>query len=383
MELGGAGAVFAAAAGLVLYAYVGYPAALLLLARLRPAPPVRRSEATPHATVVIVACNEERRIGAKIENCLALDYPKDRLDVLVASDGSRDGTVEVVRSFADRGVRVLDLPGPNGKAVALNRAVPECRGEILLLTDARQVLDALALRRLAAAFADPAVGAVSGELHLVGPGGPGEGVGLYWRYEKMIRLAESRLDSTVGVTGAIYALRRELFAPLDPRTILDDVAIPMHVVLAGYRVLFEPGARATDHLTDDLGHEYRRKVRTLAGNFQLTALRPTLLNPFRNRLVWQYTSHKLARLAVPWCLLALLASSAALAARGDRLHAASLGAQAAFYLLALGGWATTRYRRPVRWLALPYTFLMLNAAAATGLFRFLSGRATAAWRQAS
>src|SRR5439155_446213 len=208
---------------------------------------------------------------------------------------------------------VAAAPGPPGKVAALNEAVPLASGEILVLTDARQSLAPDAVRRLVAYFADPTVGAVSGELHLLpSPGSPVEGVGLYWKYEKLIRKAESRFDSTVGVTGAFYALRKELFLPIDPRTILDDVAIPMRVALAGRRVLFAPEARAWDHVEESAAREYRRKVRTLAGNYQLVALYPALLHPLRNRLLWQLASHKLARLAVPWCLLVLFLASARL-----------------------------------------------------------------------
>jgi cellulose synthase/poly-beta-1,6-N-acetylglucosamine synthase-like glycosyltransferase len=208
-----------------------------------------------------------------------------------------------------------------------------------------------------------------------------EGVGLYWRYEKWIRRAESRVDSIVGVTGAIYALRRALYRPLDPRTILDDVAIPMAVVGAGYRVVFEPLAKAYDRLAEDPRAEYRRKVRTLAGNYQLAALYPSLLHPGRNRLFWQFASHKLLRLAVPWCLLALLATSAALAARRSAFFTTVLVLQMTLYVLAFAGWLLKGFGLGSRLLSVPYTFVLLNVAAAASLFGFLSGRTTAAWRR--
>ncbi len=329
-----------------------------------------------------MAHNEEDRIEKKLGNCLDLDYPKDRLEILVASDGSTDRTEGIVAQHAARGVRLLPLPGPSGKAAALNAAVPETHGEVLVFCDVRQDLDPQAVRVLVANFADPAVGAVSGELHLEPDSGSTgmDGVGLYWRYEKWIRRAESRVDSTVGVTGAIYALRRALYRPLDPRTILDDVAIPMNVLAAGYRVVFEPLAKAYDRLAEDPRTEYRRKVRTLAGNYQLVALQPSLLNPLRNRLFWQFVSHKLLRLAVPWCLLVLLATSAALAARGSSFFAAALGLQVALYVLAFAGWLSTWLGLSSPLLSVPYSFVLLNLAAAASLFGFLTGRETAAWR---
>jgi biofilm PGA synthesis N-glycosyltransferase PgaC len=373
--------VFWLALALVLYSYLGYPALVVLLARLRPAPRVRRAPCEPAVTVLIVVHNEEACLEQKLRSVLALDYPAERREVLVVSDGSTDRSEAIAASFAASGVGLLALPGPRGKAACLSEAVPRARGELVLLTDARQTLAANALRELVAYFADPSVGAVSGELMLEsGPGAPASGVGLYWRYEKLVRQAESRLDSTVGVTGAIYALRRGLFVPLDPRAILDDVLLPMEVVLAGRRVLFAPEARAFDAVAASAGREYRRKVRTLAGNYQLLALRPALLDPRRNRLLFQLVSHKLSRLAVPWCLLLMLAASSWLSLAGSRFQRAALAAQLALYLLALAGWLRARSGQPVRLLSLPYTFALLNLAAAAGLVGFVRGTESAAWR---
>ncbi|HEX9186856.1 MAG TPA: glycosyltransferase family 2 protein [Vicinamibacteria bacterium] len=372
------------AAAVVVYAWVGYPALVSLLARLWPAPAVRREDREPEVTVLIVARDEEAHLEAKLRSVLALDYPREKLEVLVASDGSTDRTEAIASSFAADGVRLLPLAPSRGKASCLNEAVPRARGEILLLTDARQALAPDALRALVAVLADPGVGAVSGELHLLGASGEaGEGVGVYWAYEKIVRRAESRFDSTVGVTGALYAIRRGLFPRLDPRTILDDVLVPMEVVLGGRRVVFEPGARAFDRVAESPAREYRRKVRTLAGNFQLLALRPALLDPFRNRLLFQLVSHKLARLAVPWCLVVLLAASAGLVAGGGGgfYQSAFLG-QAVFYLLALAGALRAGRGRASRATALPYTFVLLNLAAASGLVAFLRGTEKAAWKSA-
>jgi biofilm PGA synthesis N-glycosyltransferase PgaC len=374
--------LFWLAAAVAFYSHLGYPALLAVAAALRPAPPIRREETTPFVSVIIVVHNEEGRIGQKLDNCLALDYPADRLEILVASDGSTDRTAEIVAGRAGQGVRLLELPGPRGKAAALNVAVGGAKGDVLLLCDARQELGRDALRALVADLADPTVGAVSGELQLRPTAGSAglEGVGLYWRYEKWIRHRESLLDSTVGVTGALYAMRRGLFRPLDPRTILDDVAVPMNVVRAGYRAVFEPRAQAWDEAPDDPRGEFRRKVRTLAGNYQLVALQPNLLDPFRNRLFWQFVSHKLSRLAVPWCLLAMLGASAALAARGAGLYRGALALQVAFYLLAGGGWWLRRRGRAFSAFSVPYSVSLLNVAAAAALFGFLTGREGAAWR---
>lgn len=374
--------VFWAGAAAVAYSYVGYPLLLVLLVRLRPAPVVQKKDEHPPVTLLIVAHDEEACIEAKLRNCLELDYPRDKCDILVASDGSTDRTEEIVSSYAEKGVRLLRLTGPRGKPAALNAAVPEARGDILILCDARQRLARDAVRTLVANFGDPTVGAVSGELHIEAlPGSTGEGVGVYWRYEKLIRRLESRLDSTVGVTGALYALRKELYRPLEPSTILDDVAIPMAVVEAGYRVIFEPLACAFDRPAETPEREYRRKVRTLSGNYQLVALRPALLNPFRNRLFFQLLSHKLSRLAVPWCLLAVFVASGLLAKGGDRpFFLLAVAGQIVFYLLAAAGALLEKRKVASRLLSVPYAFTLLNLAAAASLFGFLFGRERAAWR---
>lgn len=366
------------------WAYLGYPLYLALQARLRPAPPVRKAHATPPVSVVIVAHNEESRLARKIRNCLDLDYPRDRLEVLVASDGSTDGTAEVAEGFAAEGVRLLPLPGPRGKAAALNAVVPQASGEVLLLCDARQELERGALRELVANLADPTVGAASGELHIrSGSSSAAEGVGAYWRFEKGVRRLESRLGSTVGVTGAIYVVRRRLVPTLDPRTILDDVAIPMDVARAGYRVIFEPAARAWDEPVEDGRREFRRKVRTLAGNYQLVALDPSLLLPWRNPLLLAFLSHKLSRLLVPWCLLAAVVTSLVLALRGSDFFAAALALQATFYVLAGAGWLLKGSPHRPRLLSIPYAVVLLNLAAAAAFCDFLSGRQRAAWRAGS
>ncbi|MGH9321442.1 MAG: glycosyltransferase family 2 protein [Vicinamibacteria bacterium] len=369
--------VFVVAALFLFYAYAGYPLLALLAARLRPKG-VRKGDEKPTVSVIIVAHDEEAHIAAKIESCLASRYPRELFEILVVSDGSRDRTEEIVRGFETSGVRLLAMHGPNGKPAALNHAVPTARGEVLVLTDARQRVDPEAVAELVANFSDPEVGAVSGELHLETPPGaePVAGVGAYWKLEKIIRLAESRFDSTVGATGALYALRKSLYRPLDSRLILDDVAVPMDVALSGRRVVFEPKAMVFDRIFEEPSREYRRKVRTLAGNFQLVWLRPELLDPRRNRLFWQLVSHKLSRLAAPWMLVALLLSSMALAADGARFYQLAVALQLALYAFALLG----ALGMPLRVFSLPYSFLLLNLAAAHALPGFLLGTEKVAWK---
>ncbi len=356
--------IFWIAVALLGYTYAGYPMILWAWARLQ----ARASGAAPHepdVTVLVVACNEADRIEDRLENLLALDYPRERLDIVLASDGSTDGTAERARRFERAGVTVVAFPVRRGKSAALNELIPKARGEIVALADARQRFEAGALRALVARLADPRVGAVSGELMLGEGAGSavGEGVGFYWRYEKFIRLNESRVDSTVGATGAIYAIRRALFEPIPEDTLLDDVLIPMRIVRRGYRVLFEPGARAYDQVGSS-GMEFARKVRTLAGNFQLFARERWLLNPFSNRLWVQTVSHKGCRLLGPLCMAVALVANLPLLV--EPFYRWTIAAQAVFYAAAAVG-------------CLPYTFCLLNWAVVAGFCRLVSGRQRVTW----
>jgi hypothetical protein len=233
-------------------------------------------------------------------------------------------------------------------------------------------------------FADPTVGAVSGELHLLARGtaaaGTG-GVGVYWHYEKFIRRHESRCDSTVGVSGALYALRRLLYQPIPEDTILDDVLIPMRVVRQGYRVLFEPLARACDRVSATGALEFQRKVRTIAGNYQLFCHHPWLLNPWLNRLWFQTVSHKLCRLLSPACLLLALVTSALLA--GDFLYGGLLLLQLVFYAAALTGALSPKVACRRAWCSVPHAFCLLNWSAVIGLVRFVRGTQRVTWQQTS
>ena len=337
----------------VLYVYVGYPMLLAVWAacarRLhRDSDSVRSgkpatSTRMPGVSIVIAARDEAARLPARIENLLASDYPADLLQIIVASDGSTDGTVDALAPYRDR-IELLLLPR-SGKASALNAAVRRARHPILVFADARQRFAPDAIRRLVPHFADARVGAVSGELMLsAGASTIGDGVSAYWNYEKWLRRREAIVGSTLGVTGAIYAMRRSLWQPLPAETLLDDVLGPIRVVLRGYHVTFEGQARAFDEAPDDAAQELRRKMRTLAGNFQLLAQEPRLLVPGVNPVWLQFMSHKVGRLLVPYALVAIFATSAILAPR-SWVYAAIFGAQIAFYALALYGAALDRRGR--------------------------------------
>jgi cellulose synthase/poly-beta-1,6-N-acetylglucosamine synthase-like glycosyltransferase len=374
--------LFWCAASVVGYSYLGYPVWLWLRSRWSPRP-VRRGAvedyALPSVSAVMVVRNEEAIIARKLENLLNLDYPKNKLEVIVVSDGSTDRTpdilAETARSVAgiDR-LRFAIKPMSQGKAAGLNDAIGLAGGDVLLFTDARQQIETGALRRLIENFTDIEVGAASGELMLGDPafGETGQGMGLYWRVEKKIRELESAAGSVAGATGAIYCARRNLVetTPLREGTILDDVLLPMEVVRQGFRVIFDARARAWDtpHLGD--GREFSRKVRTLTGNYQLLQIAPWLLSS-QNSIRFEFVSHKLSRLAVPFALLALLIPSIFLP---EPFYRVALAAQLAFYglsLIALANVAMgplSRIADPAR------TFVVLNSAAMVAFVNFVTGR---------
>lgn len=370
--------VFVAALAVLAYTYVGYPSLIWVLARCFPRA-VHRGAYQPRVAVIIVAHNEAARIGRKLDTCFGLDYPKEKLRILVASDGSDDETNEMVTAYADRGVTLLAFPARRGKAACLNDAVASCDDEIVVLTDARQRLDAYAIRYLIENFADPFVGAASGELVFETDGMTefGEGVDAYWRYEKFIRQQESRFHSVVGVTGALYALRRECFREIPADTILDDVVIPMNVVMAGRRVVFENRARAYDLPSRDHRQEKLRKVRTIAGNYQLMAAHPEFFAPLRNPVFFQLVSHKVLRLVGPFCMAFLLITNAVLAPRAY-MYQCLLAAQLLAYALPAIGvlWPFARTWEVVK---LASAFLLLNWFAVLGAVEFLRNRNAHLW----
>jgi cellulose synthase/poly-beta-1,6-N-acetylglucosamine synthase-like glycosyltransferase len=370
--------LFWCAALFVAYTYLGYPLIIALLARLRPLRdcPLLASAQLPHVTVVMAAYNEAARLPAKIANLRALDYPPERVDIVVVSDGSTDATAQVLACQPD--VRLLAYPQRQGKAYALNLALKEVRTEFVVFCDVRQDLDPGAVRRLISDFCDPGVGAVSGELvHRASATRAGQHIGLYWRYEKAIRKAESRFHSTVGATGALYAIRTRDFRPLAPDTILDDFEIPMRITRTGKRTLLDPRALVYDQLQTESAAEQKRKIRTLTGNFQTFSRNFWLFDPVQNPVWFQFLSHKVFRLLVPYALVVTLVSSASIAAP---LYQAAFAAQLAFYLLAvLGRWVPAARRN--RLVSFALVFFDMNAAALVALLRFLSHRADPRWEK--
>lgn len=371
--------VFWLAVAVTAYAYVGYLAWLWARAQWRPRPALRGS-GEPPVSVVMVVRNEEAVLAGKLRNLLELDYPAERLQIVVVSDGSTDGTEAILREHA-RNPRVHAVLNQlaGGKAQGLNDGMQVATGDLVVFTDARQQIERGAIRLLMENFVDPEVGAVSGELMLGDPasGETGRGMGLYWRIEKHVRELESCTGSVVGATGALYAVRRELVVEVPANTILDDVFIPMNVAKQGFRVLFDGRARAWDR--PDLGaqREFRRKVRTLTGNYQLLQLAPWLLRG-ENPLRFEFISHKLMRLVVPLALAVALISSAF---PSGLFYRAAFWLQVGFYALALLGWSGWKLGPVSRLGEVAYTFAALNVAAVVAFLNFATGHKTV-WMQA-
>lgn len=372
-------ALFFISIGFIFYTYFGYPLIIHLWAKVFPKRSEKRYRPLP-LSVVLAVKDEEINVKTRIENLLSQEYQQDLIEIVVVSDGSTDRTVELARAFDDERVKVIESPTPIGKSGALNIGVENASHDIIVFADARQKFGDNVFAELVSMFYDDKVGAVSGEL-VIERGVNSEvheGVGLYWQYEKLIRLSESEVESTVGATGSIYAIRKALYKPLAAHTLLDDFLIPMRIVLQGYRVIFIRSAKAYDLSSATAAQEFNRKVRTLAGNFQAAALEKQLLVPWRNKIFFQFVSHKLARLIAPYfCILAVLASGLL----SGSFFKIAFFAQVLFYaagFLTLTPFGKTKIGAVVR---VSWTFIVLNAAAVMGFVVFLTGRDRRIWRK--
>lgn len=380
-------AIFFLALLLVIYTYSGYPLVIFALSRWFPRP-VQQSESLPRLSLIIAAHNEERDIAAKLEHTLALDYPAERLEVIVASDCSTDRTDEIANSFAGRGVKLYRQAEHLGKTVAQHNAVKIATGEFLVFTDATTRYTPDALRKLVRNFADPTVGCVAGQLIYVEstpnntldsvPTSVGRGCRSYWDYEKFLKSCESRVGSLIGVSGCLYAVRRSSFAQLRPE-LIDDFVVATEIHLRGLRTVYEPEAIATEGTNRRSRDEFCMRVRVIEQT--LTALHQyrEVLKPWRHGLfACQMLSHKVLRYAVPMLLLVVLISNALLVERAT-LFQLTLLAQVLFYAAALAGWVADQRKLRVGPLALPYYFILANAAALVAGIKFLCGEHYVVW----
>jgi biofilm PGA synthesis N-glycosyltransferase PgaC len=358
--------VFVLSVGLLLYFLIGYPL-LLAVFPWRHRPPIAKDPARVRpVTVLLPVYNGARFLRPKLESILALDYPRELLEILVISDGSTDATDAIAGEFTTSGVRLIRVHR-GGKAAALNAGIGQARGEILFFTDVRQTLAPDSLRHLVACLADPTVGSVTGELHIVtGDRQEEADMGLYWRYEVWARKQMTRIDSIFGATGCVYAMPRELVDPIPPDTLGDDTAFPLRAFFGGYRMILEPEAKAYD-LASPLGSEFERRMRTLAGLWQTLVRQPELLG-YRDRMWLHFVSHKVGRLLLPWLALAALGSAFWMDSPWREAvlgSAAALAALAAFDPLLPQGSAWKRITSPAR------TILVMLAASLCSILVFL------------
>ena len=366
---------------LVAYVYAGFPA--LLFVRSFWKQPVRRSDISPRVSLVIIAHNEAESIGEKLENVLSLDYPRDRLEIVVGSDGSNDGTDEIVRRYADRGVRLFSFPR-RGKIPALNDAVANTTGDVLVFSDANSMFARDALRVLVRPFADPSVGGVAGNQCYTSSTGnaASHGERRYWSFDRMLKKLESAAGNTISSTGAIHAVRRELFQPV-PLGVCDDSVISKRVILRGHRLVFEPDAVASEPVAPSDDAEMARKVRVMVRGLSALWEVRELFNPLRFGFYSvQLFSHKLLRWSAVWLLIAFFAVSLALSNEGIFYRAFAL-AQAAFYTCGLAGWALrkTRFARSKLFkpLALTFYFCFANFAALRAWIKLAGGVRWDSW----
>ncbi|HYL98102.1 MAG TPA: glycosyltransferase family 2 protein [Blastocatellia bacterium] len=378
--------IFFTSLAVIAYTYLGYPLLIWAMASLRRRLTSKRDSdqvpepmGSPPSVSVVIAChNEANAIEKRLDNLLGSRYPRDLLEIVVVSDGSTDETLKLARQYSSAKVVSAGYSDRNGKAAALNLGVRLAVGSIVVFADARQSFAVEAIEKLISAFDDDSVGAVSGELVLREDvrSNVGEGAGLYWKYEKWIRKNEARFDSCVGATGAIFAIRRELWSELPTGIILDDVYTPMRIALSGHRIAFEEGAKAYDGVERSAQREFSRKVRTLFGNYQLCQLMPKLLLP-NHRLAIQFYSHKILRLIAPLFLVLLFASNLYLCASASGAPALYIGAfagQIGFYLSVLAGWALSGRKINPRLLNAVFVFSLMNVAAIVGLLYFVRGK---------
>jgi len=371
--------VFGTALAVLVYVYIGYPLVLASMA-WRSRPTTRDDDFLPSVSLIIAAYNEEKVIKEKLENSLALDYPKDRLEIVVASDGSLDGTNAIVQRYAGQGVLLHSVVPRGGKTRAMNLTIPKTKGDILVLSDANTMYWPDALRKLVRHFADPNVGAVSGDVRLVDAAeSHAYSEGLYYRYERWLQSLESRLGSIVGADGGMYAVSRQLFRAPSDAIILDDFVISMTVARLGYRVLYEPEAIALEQGTLSSQEEFRRKVRIVAGGVQALKLKEGLPKIRQLFLLFCYISHKLLRWIAPCLLLLLFFSSVVL--QGEPLYRVAFLGQIFFYLLAVCYAFGFSGFRQLQGSGVPYYFCLVNSAALFGLWKGLLGAQGVTWQR--
>jgi cellulose synthase/poly-beta-1,6-N-acetylglucosamine synthase-like glycosyltransferase len=364
---------------LIAYAYCLYPVILFIFSKFGRIT-FHKSEGLPAVTLIVSAYNEESIIAGKIKNMLGLNYPRDRLEIIIASDGSDDRTNEIVRSFSDRGVVLADYDVRRGKAEVLNRTIQRAKNEIIVLSDANTFFKKDALKALVKNFGDEGVGCVCGEIKFKNAltNKMGELEGFYWKYEVFLKRLEGARGVLLGANGGIYAIRKRLFETIPCNTIVDDFVIPMKILENGYKVVYEPEAIAYEETAKNIIQEMARRVRIGAGDFQSLILTKRLLNPLRGFSAYTFWSHKVIRWFAPFLLTGALFFNAFLV--GERFYFMMFIAQIGFYAVALIGRASSAATN-IKVFGFCYYFVSMNIALLVGFFRFLTGTQAVTWNR--
>ena len=369
------------AVGAIVYTWIVYPLLLWLLCavrRLLPRRPRMSPNELPFVSLVIAAYREESVIGDRIRNALELDYPADRLEILIGVDGNEDRTGDIVGEFNDDRIRLVQFPERRGKASVLNDCVPASRGEIIAFSDANTNMARNAIQVLVSHFGDSRIGCVCGQLVLTDPTTGRNVDSVYWRYENFLKNREAELNALLGVNGAIYAIRRELFRPIPANTIVDDFVIGMRVHEQGQRLVYDGTAQAFEETAPSISGEFHRRTRIGAGNFQSLVWLWKLLLPIRP-VAFSFLSHKVMRWLCPYLMLIAFVTNCLLATESP--YNILLAAQSIFYLLAASGFVIRKGRGWYKLLHVPAMFVAMNAALAVGLWRFLKSTQGATWKR--
>lgn len=366
---------------LIIYVYIGYPLLIMATSRFWPAGAIEKADITPTVSFIISAYNEEKNIAAKIENSLALDYPKDKIEIIVASDGSTDSTNKIVNTFLKDGVKLVALNSNQGKSSAQNRAIAESSGEIIFFTDANAMLCRDAMKKTIRNFNDDKTGCVVGKVTYINETetSVGQEEGLYWRYELLLRKKESEAGNLAVGSGPIMAIRRYLFQPLD-HDLGEDFILPVSTALKGYRVVYEPEAVSKENLYQKkAANMFKTKTRIITKDLRGLFAYRAILNPFRYPIyAWGLFSHKLLRWLVPYFLIIIFVLNNLVLSVSP--YNFIFGIQLVFYGLAVTGYILQKKSKPVRLFSVYFSFCLVNLAALVGVARFLSGKTAGQWQ---
>ncbi|MDD5680411.1 MAG: glycosyltransferase family 2 protein [Candidatus Omnitrophica bacterium] len=369
---------------LIVYSYFLYPIFLVLFSLFKKPIEVNSNGSyIPSVSMVISAYNEEKIIEEKIQNCLALDYPKEKLEIVVGSDGSTDNTARIFAKFSNRAIRFWDFPERMGKVNILNEIIPHLTSEIVVFSDANTMYEADAIKELVKPFSNPKIGCVCGKLILKKPDRncSGEFEGFYWKYESFLKKYEGRQGSLLGANGGIYAIRKNLFEILPPNTIIEDFVLPMKILSKGYNIYFALDAIATEETSRSIHEESKRKIRIGAGAYQTLLMTLPMLNIFRGFPSFAYWSHKVIRWLVPFFLIALVLINLFLLQHGN-IYQCLFYLQAIFYGGALAGYLLSKRKHQLKLFLTLYYFVAMNVSLLLGFFRFISGTQQVTWERA-